>query len=148
MTRWRPQGRSVVAPFIIVEDADAVIDFARAVFGAELLRPVLRHGDGRVWNAELDIGGSTIMVGSGGPDMVFTAFVHVYVNDVEAVFAKAQSAGAEVVMPVSDQFYGDRAGGVRDAAGNTWWIATHKKDLTDEELEAAKTAEERRRSSA
>lgn len=145
MSAWKPEGRSTVSPYIIVKDADKVIDFAKAVFDAQVLRTPLRHADGRVWNAELDIGGTTIMLGDGGGDMTFTAFVHVYVEDVDASYKRAIAAGAQEVMPVSDQFYGDRSGGVADPCGNTWWIATHQKDMTDQELEAAKIEEEKRR---
>jgi PhnB protein len=73
------------------------------------------------------------------------AILYVYVEDADATYKRALAAGAEEFMPVEDQFFGDRAGGVKDAQGNTWWIATHRRDMTDAEIEAAARIEEKRR---
>jgi len=144
MAHWQAPGRSTVAPFLIVNDPEAVIAFAVQVFGAELPQAVLRRGDGSLWNAELRIGDSTIML-SGGQGMNATGFIHIYVPDADECYARALEAGAKPMMPVEDQFYGDRAGGVTDSQGNMWWIATHKQTLSEAELEAAARAEEARR---
>jgi uncharacterized glyoxalase superfamily protein PhnB len=146
MTHWKNAGRSTVSTFIIVDRAQDVIDFAQKVFGAKLLRPALCYSDGSVWNAELDIGGSTLMLADlpdGMPKQA--AILYVYVEDADATYKRALAAGAEEFMPVEDQFFGDRAGGVKDAQGNTWWIATHRRDMTDAEIEAAARIEEKRR---
>jgi PhnB protein len=63
------------------------------------------------------------------------AMIHLYVNDADATYGAAIKAGATSVQEPTDQFYGDRSGGVKDACGNLWWIATHKEDLTPEELQ-------------
>lgn len=145
MAHWQAPGRSTVAPFLIAKNPDAVITFAVQVFGAELSRPVLRKSDGSLWNAELRIGDSTILLGAGGEGFSQPGFVHVYVPDADEAHARALEAGATTMMPVEDQFYGDRAGGVTDPQGNLWWIATHQRHLDDDALEAAARQEETRR---
>lgn len=145
-TDGAPPGRSVVAPFISVKNADCVLDFAQAVFGATLARPPLRRSDGRLWNAELALGGATIFVAEAtSDDMHRPVFVHVYVPDAQAAYARALDAGAQSIMAPEDHFYGDHAGGVADACGNWWWIATHKEDVSDDELARRAVAEEARR---
>jgi len=132
---WRASGRSVVSTFIVVRDAMRVVDFAKTVFDARELREPLFHSDGSLWNAELDIGGSTIMLGEARDGMHRPAFLYVHVEDCDAVFARALAAGARSIMEPQDQFYGDRDGGVEDMAGNWWWIATHQQDLSTPEIE-------------
>ena len=135
--KWKKSDRSTVSTMIYCKDALAVVDFARDVFGAELVRKPLLRADGRLFNAEMKIGESTMLVAEGDEHMNAPAFVYVQVPDVDAVYEKALKAGAEPMMPVQDQFYGDRDGGVRDRSGNVWWIGTHQKDMTEEELDAA-----------
>lgn len=99
--------------------------------------------DGKIGHAELEIGNSVIMLADEYPDMDFrgpasiggtSVTLHLYVPDVDATFSKATAAGAKPVRAVEDQFYGDRAGSVRDPFGHVWHIATHKEDLSPEEL--------------
>lgn len=132
---WRASGRSVVSTFIVVPDAMRVVEFAKAVFDASEIREPLFHADGTLWNVELDIGGSTVMLGEATEGMHRPAFVYVHVEDCDATYAKALAAGGKPIMPPQDQFYGDRDGGVEDMAGNWWWIATHKEDLPAAEIE-------------
>ncbi len=132
---WRASGRSVVSTFIVVPDAMRVVDFAKSVFDARELREPLFHADGSLWNVELDIGGSTVMLGDAQDGMHRPAFLYVHVEDCDATYAKALAAGAKPIMEPRDQFYGDRDGGVEDAAGNLWWIATHIEDLPSAEIE-------------
>jgi len=117
------------------------------VFDAQLLSPPLRKTNGTIWNAELTIGESSIMLGEATSAMARPGFVYVYVEDADAIYAKALAEGASPVMPVEDQFYGDRAGGVTDPCGNIWWIATHQRSLSDAELKAAAAKAEADRSS-
>lgn len=132
---WRASGRSVVSTFIVVPDAMRVVDFAKAVFDARELREPLFHADGSLWNMELDIGGSTVMLGEAKDGTARPAFLYVHVEDCDATYEKALAAGAKPIMPPQDRFYGDRDGGVEDMAGNLWWIATHKEDLAAAEIE-------------
>jgi uncharacterized glyoxalase superfamily protein PhnB len=142
---WRASGRSVVSTFIIVPQAVRIVDFAQAVFDARLIREPLFHADGSLWNAELDVGGSTIMIGDATDGMQRPAFLYVHVEDCDAVFEKALAAGAKPIMQPEEQFYGDRDGGVEDVAGNWWWIATHKQDLSAAEIERRARAVETKR---
>lgn len=136
MENWRAPGRSSVSTFIICENAMEVIAFAEQVFGAEKTRKPLMRSNGELWNAEIKIGDTTLMLSEATEDMRFPAFVYVQVEDVDATFEKAIAAGATEFMTPRDQFYGDRDGGVADKAGNVWWIGTHQKQLTDAEIEA------------
>jgi len=141
MTEGVPNGYGAVTPFMMVDDVQAVIDFAIAAFNATLVSE-LRHADGRYWHAALDIAGAKIMLGTAGDGHAMRSFLHLYVPDADASFARAIDAGASIVMPVQDQFYGDRAGGVSDAQGNFWWIATQVEQLSAEELQRRADVEE------
>lgn len=139
---WIAPGRSRVSTFISVPDAMRVVRFAEDVFGAERVSAPFYHHDGRLWNVELRIGDSTIMLGDGGAEMVRTAFVYVYVPDARATYQAALEAGAIPVMEPEDRFYGAVDGGVEDVAGNLWWIATHTEDLSDDEIARRAAAQE------
>lgn len=145
LQNWRASGRSVVSAYLVVPDAMRVVDFAKAVFDARALREPLFRTDGSLWNIELDVGGSTIMVGEARDGMHRPGFLYVHVEDCDATFEKALAAGAKAIMPPQDQFYGDRDGGVEDMAGNWWWIATHKEDLSTAEIERRARAVEKER---
>jgi PhnB protein len=138
-----PEGHHTVTPYLIVGDAAAAIAFYKKAFGAEeLMRVVAPRG--KIGHAELRIGDSVIMLADEYPDMNTRgphAFggspvsIHLYVEDVDAVAGQAIAAGATVVRPVQDQFYGDRSGSFTDPFGHSWHVATHKEDLTPEELD-------------
>jgi PhnB protein len=125
-----------------MKDAAGAIDFYKRIFGAtELFR--LAGPDGRVGHAELKIGDSCVMLadefpemGALGPRTIGGSPVRilVYVEDVDAVVSQAVAAGAKLVRPVQDQFYGDRAGGIEDPYGHYWHVATHKEDVSPEEM--------------
>lgn len=121
----------------MVKDAMKTLEFAQKVFGAELVGKPLMRSDGLLWNAEVKIGDANIMFTDplDGPGM--PAFIYVHVSDADAVYEKALAAGAQAIMPPSEQFYGEYDGGVQDAQGNMWWISTHRKVLSDEEVEKA-----------
>jgi uncharacterized glyoxalase superfamily protein PhnB len=129
-----PEGYRTVTPYLIVTHAHEVIEFMKRAFGAQLLFQ-MANPDGSIGHSELRVGDSMIMLSSGREQWkAMPTMIHLYVEDCDAVFAKAVEAGAEVVMPLADQFYGDRSGGVKDVAGNLWWIATHVKDVSEEDL--------------
>lgn len=103
----------------------------------------LNRPDGRVGPAELQIGDSRIMLADEFPEMDFRSptslggtpvHLHLYVEDADAVVQRAVAAGARIVRPVQDKFYGDRTGTIADPYGHVWHVATHKEDLTMEEL--------------
>lgn len=122
---WKPDGHSVVSPYLIVTGAQEVIDFLVEVFEAEPLRRY-EMDDGSIMHAEVLVGDTVVMLGeAGGEWPARTAFLHVYVENVDATYAQALAAGAVTVEePSRRDGDPDRRGGVRDPAGNTWWIAT------------------------
>jgi PhnB protein len=129
-----PEGFRTVTPYLIVDDAAKLIDFLQRAFAAEV-KFQMTGPDGKIGHSEVRIGDSMVMLGGARPEWkAMPAMIHLYVEDCDAVYAKALAAGAEQVMPLSDQFYGDRSGGVKDSNGNMWWIATHKEDVSEEEM--------------
>jgi PhnB protein len=138
-----PEGYHAVTPYLIVDGAASAIEFYSRAFGAiELFR--LAGPDGKIGHAELLINDSHVMLadehpamGARGPRSIGGSPVSLmlYVEDVDAVFTKAVSLGAKIVRPVADQFYGDRAGGLEDPFGHSWFVATHKEDVAPEELQ-------------
>jgi PhnB protein len=124
---YKPNGHPDVSVYMMASDADAVMTFARDVFGAEELMKHTRP-DGSLMHAEFRIGDSVVMLSQGTDAYkAFPVWLHVYVPDVDATYRKAMALGAESVMePVKrdDPDDHDRRGGFKDPAGNTWWIAT------------------------
>lgn len=132
-----PQGYTALCPYIVVAEAEAVRDFAVAVFAAEEVERPVRRPDGRLAHVTLRIGDSTFMLGT-PPDAGFApqrAFLHAYVADADATHAAALAAGAEAQMPVSLQNHGDRAGMVKGPGDILWWIATRVERIAPEEVE-------------
>ncbi len=141
-----PEGFHTVTPYLVVEDANALIEFLKAAFGANE-HHVMRGPDGSVWHADLIVGDSHVMLGqAGGQNKAFPAMLYAYVPDVDSTYERAIAAGAKAMHPPSTQFYGDRHGAVEDCCGNQWWIATHVEDVPDDEL--ARRAEEAARQRA
>ena len=122
---YKPESYPDMSPYLVVDDAQATLDFVEQVFRAEPLR-IFRSENGSIMHAEARIGDSVIMIGqnSGGPD----ALVHVYVSDVEDVFHRAKEAGVAIVQDLMLKDDGDRRGGVRDKNGTTWWIARQEQN--------------------
>lgn len=138
-----PQGYHTITPHLICRDAKKAIEFYQKAFGAENLR-TLAMPDGKVMHAELKIGDSVVMLGEEAPDWKVlsplslgnsSVVIHLFTDDVDALYQKAVSAGCTATMPVMDQFWGDRYGQVVDPFGHHWSIATHKEDLSREEIE-------------
>jgi len=135
-----PVGYHTITPTLTLDDAAKTIEWYKQALGAEEISRSLGP-DGKVMHAEIKIGDSLVMmndvmVGQRGPQSLggSPASLWVFVEDSDALFNRAVSAGATVQMPLENQFWGDRAGAVADPAGYTWWIATRKEDLTREEM--------------
>ena len=139
-----PEGYHTLTPYLIVRGGPRAIDFYRRAFGAvELMRMPAPDGE-RLMHAEIRIGDSNVMLSDEFPEMGggrsptslggAGASLFLYVEDVDAAFARAVAAGAKVQMPVQDMFWGDRYGRLEDPFGHVWSLATHKEDLTREEI--------------
>jgi len=137
-----PEGYHSVTPYLILSSASDAIAFYKKALGAE---EVMRLGDpgGKVHHAEISIGDSRIMLADEHPEMQALSpktvggspvSIHLYVEDVDVAVEHAVAAGAKLIRPVADQFYGDRVGGIEDPFGYRWFIATHKEDLTMDEI--------------
>lgn len=136
-----PDGYHSVTPYLTVDDAAAAIEFYKRAFGAtEVMR--MPMGD-KIGHAEVMVAGSHVMLSDEWPDMDklspksrggATAGLMVYLDDVDAAYARALEAGATAERPVEDQFYGDRSGSVRDPFGHTWMLATHVDDVPEDEM--------------
>lgn len=128
-----PDGYHSVTPYLIVKGVAELIDFLKEAFEAvETER--LPGPDGTIGHAEVRIGDSIVMMGEGEHFEPMPSAIYLYVNDVDACYTRALGAGATSVMEPADQFYGDRSGGVKDAFGNLWFVATHKEDVSPEEI--------------
>lgn len=140
-----PKGYHTITPSIMVKGAPEAIDFYKKALGAE---EVMRFAgpDGRIMHAELRFGDSPLMLGEemaeygakapttyGGTPVSF----FIYTDDVESAWKRAIDAGAKEVMPLADQFWGDRAGCCEDPFGHSWWLAQRLRDMTIDELKQA-----------
>lgn len=125
MTTHKPDHHNAVSPYLLVQDVTAMLRFLTATFAAvEVYKMTLP--DGSVKHAEVRIDDSIVMLGErpdkGDPVLCST---HVYVPAVDECYARALAAGASSISAPADQSYGDRSAGVRDPAGNIWWLGTH-----------------------
>lgn len=144
-TQTVPEFRATVTPYLSVRDAAAAIEFYKTAFGAiEAAGTRFVQPDGRIGHAEINIGGARIMLADEFPEIGFPSpntlggspvLVHLNVPDVDSVGRQAVAAGATVVRPVADQFYGDRSGHFRDPFGYVWVISTRKEALGVEEMQ-------------
>lgn len=128
------EGYHTVTPLLTVRGAAKLIDFLTQAFDAkEIYR--LAGPDGAVMHAEGKIGNSMVMLGEANDEWkVMPARIALYVEHADALYKRALEAGATSVKEPSDQFYGDRSAGVKDFAGNQWWIHTHIEDVSPEEI--------------
>lgn len=133
-----PKGYHAVTPYLIVDGGMKAIEFYKKAFGAKAVM-CMENPAGKVGHAELTIGDSKVMLGDKCPEMNANSpqdlggspiSIHLYVKDVDAVVKRAVAAGAKLIRPVEDQFYGDRSGMVEDPFGHYWYVATHIEDLT------------------
>ncbi len=137
-----PDGMSAVTPHLVCAGAAHAIEFYKKAFGA-VEESRLPGPDGRIMHAQIRIGGAAVMLvdempewGALGPKALKGSPVtlHLYVDDTDATVARAAKAGAKVIMPVADMFWGDRYGQVEDPFGHHWSIGTHVRDVSTEEM--------------
>ena len=137
-----PEGYHSVTPYLIVKDAGKAIDYYKKAFGAtEIMR--FPGPNNTVAHAEIQIGDSRIMLADEGQNEYRSPQAYggspvslmIYVNDVDKTFNQAVSAGAKQSRPIQDQFYGDRSGNLIDPFGHTWTVATHKEDVSQQEMQ-------------
>jgi PhnB protein len=141
-----PDGYHTVTPYLTVRGAAKLIDLLKQTFGAVETERIAGP-DGTIGHAEVRIGDSVVMLADATPEFTpMPAMIHVYVNDVDAVYKRALQAGTISLREPTDQFYGDRSAGVKDFCGNHWWIATHKEDVPPEELKKRAEAAMKQRS--
>lgn len=138
-----PDGYHSVQPYLMIDGAVKAIEFYKTAFGATE-RLCMKQPDGRVGHAEIEIGDSCIMMADENPQLQAFAPTHyggssvsllIYTKDCDAMYKQALAAGARSDREPADQFYGDRMAGVIDPFGYKWFIATHIKDVSKEELE-------------
>ncbi|MFD6888227.1 VOC family protein [Streptomyces sp. NPDC059957] len=146
-----PEGYPRVTPYLCIDGAAAGIDFYVSVLGARERMRMAAPG-GKIGHAELELGNSVIMLADEYPDIGFRSpksvggtpvTLHVYVEDVDGVLAKALARGATELRPIKDEFYGDRTGQFEDPFGHRWSIATHIEDVPADELEKRSEEAER-----
>ncbi|TVP45787.1 MAG: VOC family protein [Gemmatimonadales bacterium] len=130
-----PEGYPTVIPYLVVPDGEGLIEFLEKAFGATL-NSRTDTPSGRVMHAEISLGGSRIMLGESNEEWPPTrAMIHLYLPDVDGVYRRALEAGATSLREPETMFYGDRSGGVEDASGTQWWIATRVEEVSAEEME-------------
>ena len=138
-----PKGYNSITPYLIIKGAAEAIEYYKNVFGAtEVMR--MAQPDGRIGHAELKVGDSHIMLADEFPEMEHRGPLSlgsspvsmlIYVEDADSTVQRAVAAGAKILKPVQDQFYGDRSGFIRDPFGHLWGVATHKEDVSPQEME-------------
>ena len=138
-----PEGYNSITPYLVIKGAADAIEYYKHVFGAtEVMR--MAQPDGRIGHAELKIGNSHIMLADEFPEMDHRGplslgsspvSILLYVEDVDAIVNRAVAAGAKILKPVQDQFYGDRSGFIQDPFGHLWGVATHIEDVSPQEIE-------------
>ncbi len=143
-----PEGSHTVTPHLVVRGAAKAIDFYKNAFGAQEIRRMPGPG-GAIMFAEIRIGDSRVYLNDEFPNMGAQSpqglggtavAIHLWVENADALFQRATEAGARVIMPLGDQFWGDRYGQLEDPFGHRWAIATHVKDMTPEEMQQAAAA--------
>ena len=137
-----PEGYHSITPYLIIDGAAEALEYYKKAFGAiEIFR--MDH-EGKVGHAEMKIGDSMFMLGDEQPQMGYKGpkslggspvGLMIYVEDVDTTFKQALEAGGTETKPLQDQFYGDRSGTLTDPFGHVWTVATHKEDVSPEEME-------------
>jgi len=134
-----PEGCHSITPYLLVPDVGRLIEFLKKAFGA-VERAKIARPDGSILHAQVLIGNSILMIGEPqSPYKSLPTMLYLYVPDVDAIFKRAVAAGGVSTMEPADMFYGDRSGSVKDVAGNTWWIASHKEELTTAQIQERAT---------
>ena len=130
-----PKGYHTITPYVVVKGAQRLIDFMKKAFDAQQVE-FMEGPNGSVRHAEMKIGDSIIMLADAPADHALVLpYLYIYVPDTDKTYTMAIEAGAASLREPEDMFYGDRNAGVKDPVGGSWWIATHKEDLTPEEMQ-------------
>ena len=138
-----PEGYHTVTPYLAIKDGAKALEFYKKAFGATEVTKLMMP-DGRLGHAEIRLGDSMIMLSDEFPEYGAKSpatlggspvNIHLYVDDVDAFVKRAIEAGAKEKKPITDQFYGDRSGQIEDPFGHLWWVATHKEDVSPEEMQ-------------
>jgi uncharacterized glyoxalase superfamily protein PhnB len=146
MTKPIPDGYTTLTASLIVKNTENAIEFYKKAFGAQEFYRFLGPDGKTIMHTELQIGNSRIMLSEEAPQMNCKSpqslggtgiYLYMYIDDADSTFNKAVAAGATPTMPVTDMFWGDRFGQVQDPFGHIWSIATHKKDMSLEEVNKA-----------
>jgi PhnB protein len=149
MVKPIPDGYHTVTPYLALRDAARAIEFYQKVFGAKEELRIPGPG-GKIGHAEIVIGDSHIMLADEHPERGHlgpqsrggsTVSIMLYLENVDEVVERAVAAGAKLLMPVADQFYGDRMGGLEDPFGQVWYVATHTEDVSAEEMKRRAAAQ-------
>lgn len=134
MVQAVPEGYPTVCPYLILKNARGFAEFLGTVFGGQL-QEYMTKPDGAILHAEVRVGNSMIMLSEASEQMgPNPTMLHFYVKDVDDAYARALAAGGVEMRAPRDEFYGDRAGGVKEPSGNVIWIATHIEDVPPDEI--------------
>lgn len=134
-----PKGYNSVQVSLNLTDAKGAMSFVKNAFGGKV-RAVMSGPDGKVMHAEVKLGDTLLLFSDSVQEPPRPANLFMYVTNVDKTFAKAVKAGAKVIMPVQDMFWGDRYGHLEDPYGHSWSVATHTRDVTPEEMKKAMEA--------
>ena len=146
MAKPIPDGYHTITPSFTFKDSKKAIEFYKKAFGAKVIDLMLDPSGRRTMHATIQIGNSIVMMGDEMPGAENCAksaetlgnspiSFYIYVPDADAAFKQAVAAGGTTVMPVADMFWGDRCGTLKDPFGYSWMVATHKQDLTNDEIQ-------------
>jgi uncharacterized glyoxalase superfamily protein PhnB len=129
-----PVGFHTVTPFLVVKGAEQLLDFLEAAFKAEI-NYLMKDPGGKVMHATAKIGDSIVMLADANDKMgAMPCMLYLYVEDVDRVYRQAVVAGGQSLREPTDEFYGDRSAGIKDAWNNQWWVATHIEDVEMDEI--------------
>ena len=128
----RPDGFHTINPFLVVSGAAQVLDFLIKAFDAKEVGERFQAPDGKIMHAAVRIGDSMVEVGDGTEPM--PANLHLWVDDVDAMYRQAIAAGGVSLREPINEFYGERSAGVKDPGGNNWWLACQIEELSSEEI--------------
>lgn len=129
-----PEGFHTITPFLIVEKASELIEFIEQSFDGETTS-MMKTDDGKIMHATVRVGDSQLMITDATEQYkAGSCKLYLYVDDVDASYKDAIHAGGTSLREPTDEFYGDRSSGVKDAWGNEWWIATHTEDVSEKEM--------------
>lgn len=128
-----PDGYHTVTPYLAIDGAAEALEFYKRAFAAEE-RARMPSPDGKIMHSEVQIGDSIVMVSDPMMGETTRAAINLYVPDADALWQRATAAGCQVVMPIANQFWGDRYGILKDKWGNRWSISQHVEDVPPEEM--------------